>query len=183
MKICFKNKKGFTLLEVMLAVAILIIATSMILSGFLATFSYSNNTTVFAKLGASNYSKSVQSLASMSSITDVNSRFHTPGTTSITVSCSYSGASNALSNFNVVLWKQTTASGGEGSLTYDATADASNVSTSRSSFTYSPSVCPGCNNGQGQLRKFKDTDGKIKWVCYNAASDTGKGCDYVEVVG
>lgn len=182
MKICSKTKKGFTLLEVMLAVAILLIATSMILSGFLVTFNYSNNTTVFAKLGAKNYAKSVQSLAEINKRSDVNSRFSTPGSTKATVSCSFSGASNVFSNYTVIVWKQQTPAGGEGSLTYNAAADGSTVSTSRASFTYSPSTCPGCGNAQGQLRKFKDTDGKIKWVCYNSSSDDGKGCGYKEVI-
>ena len=52
-----KNKKGFTLLEVILAVAIMLIASTMILQGFIATLVYSANTALYAKTGAGNSDK------------------------------------------------------------------------------------------------------------------------------
>jgi prepilin-type N-terminal cleavage/methylation domain-containing protein len=41
-----KNKKGFTLLETLLSVAILVIISSMMINGFMATITYSHNSSV-----------------------------------------------------------------------------------------------------------------------------------------
>lgn len=179
MKKCFKNKRGFTLLEVMLAVSILLIATSMILSGFLVTFNYSNNTTVFAKLGNKNYATSVDSLAQMSATTVVNSKFSAAGSTVATVTVTGpSGYDNMFSDYTLIVWKTASSAGGTGSLTYDTSVDPSSASTSRSSFAYSPKVCQSCKNAQGQLRRYKAADGSIKWFCYNESSATGRGCGW-----
>ena len=48
------SKKGFTLLEVMLAIAIMLIASTMILEGFLSTLAYSANTALYARCGGAN---------------------------------------------------------------------------------------------------------------------------------
>ena len=42
------SKIGFTLLEVILSVAIMLILTTMMMNGFAATMSYSYHTSVFA---------------------------------------------------------------------------------------------------------------------------------------
>lgn len=49
------SKCGFTLLEVMLAVCILIIASTMIMKGFIAVMIFANNNKAFAKKGEDNY--------------------------------------------------------------------------------------------------------------------------------
>lgn len=179
MRIMKKEKKGFTLLEVMLAVAILLVATSMILSGFLVTFNYSNNTSVFAKLGSQNYSKSIQSLANIGTSGDIAVKFSTVGTTPVGITCSTTACGDSFKNYNLVMWSNASPIGGEGALTYDTATDASVTSTSRYAFSYSPIACPGCGNGQGTLRKYKDkTTGKTYWFCYNSSSDTNMGCGY-----
>jgi len=61
------SKRGFTLVEVMLAVAILSIASVMIMEGFLATMSYATNNTVYTRAGASNYAQTVKLVAEASS--------------------------------------------------------------------------------------------------------------------
>ena len=43
-----RNKKAFSLLEVLLAMAIMLIASVMIMQGFMSTYSYSGNTKVYA---------------------------------------------------------------------------------------------------------------------------------------
>lgn len=48
------SKKGFSLLEVMLAVAIMAVASSMIMYGFLASMNYANNTSIYARVAARN---------------------------------------------------------------------------------------------------------------------------------
>ena len=69
MKLIFKNnasKIGFTLLEVVLSIAIMLTMTTMMMNGFAATMSYSYHTSVFATTAASNYGKVVSSVATRS---------------------------------------------------------------------------------------------------------------------
>ena len=65
MKRITTNKKGFTLLEVMLAVAIMAVSSTMIMVGFLTTMTYSRNSALYSKVGASNYEGCITALASM----------------------------------------------------------------------------------------------------------------------
>lgn len=60
-------KKGFTLLEVILSVAIMLILTTMMMNGFAATMSYSYHTSVYASSAATNYSNALSKLAAKSS--------------------------------------------------------------------------------------------------------------------
>lgn len=59
------NKKGFTLLEVMLAVAIMAIASTMIMVGFLTTMNYSRNSALYARVGSANYNNCLTQLNTM----------------------------------------------------------------------------------------------------------------------
>ena len=67
MKRIFKNKrqKGFTLLETLLSVAIMVIISTMLLNGFAATMGYSYHTSVYTKSAASNYSSCMGTLAAL----------------------------------------------------------------------------------------------------------------------
>lgn len=55
-------KRGFTLLEVVLAIAIMLVLTTMMMNGFAATMSYSYHTSVYARTAASNYATAVSNL-------------------------------------------------------------------------------------------------------------------------
>lgn len=79
MKRVFKKKrqKGFTLLETLLSVAIMVIISTMLLNGFAATMGYSYHTSVYSKAAAANYS------ASMSTLSDLHGKkkaYETDGT-------------------------------------------------------------------------------------------------------
>jgi len=50
-----RSKSGFTLLEVMLAVVILVIASTMIMKGFIAVMIMGKNNSLYSKSGAENY--------------------------------------------------------------------------------------------------------------------------------
>lgn len=67
MKRITKNKRGFTLLEVMLAVAIMAVSSTMIMVGFLTTMTYSRNSALYSRVGASNYAGCITALSSMKS--------------------------------------------------------------------------------------------------------------------
>ena len=49
------NRKGFTLVETLLAVFILIVVSTMLINGFIATMAYSYQTSVYSKSAGTNY--------------------------------------------------------------------------------------------------------------------------------
>ncbi|PWJ69708.1 prepilin-type N-terminal cleavage/methylation domain-containing protein [Ruminococcaceae bacterium R-25] len=57
------NKKGFTLVETLLATFILVVISTMLVNGFIATMGYSYQTSVYSKSGANNYSACMDDLA------------------------------------------------------------------------------------------------------------------------
>lgn len=175
-----KSKSGFTLLEVILSVAILIVASSMILSGYLTAFNYSNDTGVFAKLSSRMYSNAVTDLSKKANVSDILSRFATPGNKKVKVECSVSSVQSAFDDdFSVIQWVHTAPSGGEASLNYDSSLEGSVVSANRATFMYSTKKCPHCKGEQGMLRKYRDeSTGQTYWFCWNPSNENGKGCDY-----
>ena len=56
------SKRGFTLLEVLLAVVILTIASTMIMNGFIATMTFANNNKRYARIGEMNASRASQNI-------------------------------------------------------------------------------------------------------------------------
>ena len=57
------SKKGFTLLEVILSIAIMLILTTMMMNGFAATMSYSYHTSIYSQTAAANYKTAISSVA------------------------------------------------------------------------------------------------------------------------
>ena len=57
------NRKGFTLVETMLAVFILVVISTMLINGFVTTMAYSYQTSVYSKSGANNYKGCMTNLA------------------------------------------------------------------------------------------------------------------------
>ena len=57
------SKIGFTLLEVVLSIAIMLVLTTMMMNGFAATMSYSFHTSVYASTAAANYDKVLTNIA------------------------------------------------------------------------------------------------------------------------
>lgn len=123
-KIRFKSRKGFTLVEVMLSVAILAIASTMIMHGFLAVMNYSLNSNVIARAAASNYATCIAELGSHASTANIaadNQALVSGGVSSsnkITVSCS--GASPCVPNGTVWTIKPTRTNADLGAMGYNA---------------------------------------------------------------
>lgn len=65
-----RTKKGFTLLEVLLATAILVIISSMLMQGFITTMGYSYNSSVYSRSAAFNSKLCITQLAEWSSHAD-----------------------------------------------------------------------------------------------------------------
>lgn len=57
------SRKGFTLVETLLAVFILIVVSTMLINGFITTMAYSYQTSVYSKSGASNYKACMNTLS------------------------------------------------------------------------------------------------------------------------
>lgn len=65
-----KNKKGFTLLETLLATCILVIISSMLMEGFITAMGYSYNSSVYSRSAAYNSQLCVTQLATWSAKAD-----------------------------------------------------------------------------------------------------------------
>lgn len=180
MRIKNKSKKGFTLLEVMLAVAILTIASTMIMEGFLATMGYSTNTSIYSRAGAKNYSVTIGKLAEYSTDSDdfykryvnyVPMNDSTADYSSVQTSVSIPGAGGFnKTDIDVQVWKAT--KGSEDYAAYNVTGkydEDPTVSDNRMSFFYTPSsehlYCEICKNW-GYIGFFKHgADTKADWYC------------------
>ena len=58
------NRKGFTLVETLLATFILVVTSTMLINGFVATMGFSYQTSVYSKSGANNYTACMSKVAS-----------------------------------------------------------------------------------------------------------------------
>jgi len=63
------NRKGFTLVETILAIFILFVVSSMLINGFIAAIAYSYQTSVYSKSGAKNTDICTQQIADWSNLT------------------------------------------------------------------------------------------------------------------
>lgn len=57
------NRKGFTLVETLLAVFILVVVSTMLINGFITTMAYSYQTSVYSKSGGNNYKACMNTLS------------------------------------------------------------------------------------------------------------------------
>ena len=60
------SKKGFTLVEVMLAVVILVTSSTMIMQGFITTMNCSRNSTIYSRVGSQNYATLISKISAFS---------------------------------------------------------------------------------------------------------------------
>ena len=106
------NKKGFTLLETLLATCILVIISSMLMEGFITAMGYSYNSSVYSKSAAYNSKLCVDQLAEWSKRAD--------GVASVNpdMSINDEDAPYAVKNFtsNSVIDSQLTFTGGLGTV-------------------------------------------------------------------
>ncbi len=74
MKRLVKNfsRKGFTLVETLLATFILVVVSTMLINGFVATMGYSYQTSVYNKSGARNYTACLQEVAKWNQLDNCN---------------------------------------------------------------------------------------------------------------
>lgn len=75
-----KSKKGFTLLETLLATAILVIIGSMLMEGFITAMGYSYNSSVYARSASYNSSLCVQQLSKWTMLAENKKSIKADGT-------------------------------------------------------------------------------------------------------
>lgn len=162
----YKSKKGFTLLEIVLAVAILMIMSTALVQGFLSILQYSYDTSLYLRMSKSNYGRAVSNLSNYSN-SAVESRYNNfsgNATLSIGGAASVAGLDRSLSVYvnreiNTNITVSDIGSGiAEGS---------SPVSSRRTNVLYTPGLCPLCGHS---LRHGTDPNNGNTWVtvCSNA---------------
>lgn len=155
------NKKGFTLLEVMLAIAILLIASTMVMQGFLSTITYSFNSAVYAMDGARNSSSVNKDMSDAASSED----FLAPsGGKELKLSIG-SGESAKSQTFSVMTWSSALHGSQDMKAAY---AENGSAVSNRYSLGYTlPAAfkCPKCKSS-AYLAKEEDTE---KWFCNRSA--------------
>ncbi len=162
----YKSKKGFTLLEIVLAVAILMIMSTALVQGFLSTLQYSYDTSLYLRMSKSNYGRAVSNLSNYSNRA-VESRYNFSGNATLSIggAASVAGLDRSLSVYvnrerNTTITVSDIGSGiAEGS---------SPVSSRRTNVLYTPGLCPLCGHS---LRHGTDSLNGNTWVtvCSNAA--------------
>lgn len=170
MKKIVKSKKGFTLLEVMLAVAILVITSTMIMHGYLSTLEYANNTSVYRSYGNANYSEMNDSLYS---VAEGNSPLGARSTITLT-----SGT------FNVDLTYVLSGSSDASSINRYGTGYTENrpVSVSREAILYSQPQCPDCHRYDTmRLEEYENPEGEIEYIWFCSDRD-GCGYRYLDII-
>jgi len=197
-----KKRKGFTLVETILAVFILVVISTMLINGFVTTMGYSYQTAIYSKSAAMNYSlcmnetgkwnKKSNYLDGGREATIANGAGNiTSGVLTFIPGSEYT----SIEELNVAIDKRTTLEGVvPGSLPYMdprfAPTDTGNTSyvDNRTTFYYYPEYCSDPSGGHvGQIIVMIDTsdDANVKyyWLildsttnanAYVLDSDTGK---------
>lgn len=170
------SKKGFTLLEVMLAIAIMVIASTMILQGFLSTLAYSANTALYARQGGYNQKQMYQAVAAkVGQNGDAGAK-----TLTDSKGKDFSGTPHELQmsggvgtvKYRVNTWKSTYVLTTTGS-TVDGETDAdANTSYNRYAVTYClPNIkCPTC----GKTDRLAISAKTYKWMCTRCSCYVGE---------
>lgn len=180
------SKKAFTLLEVLLAVAIGLTASTMILEGVVSTMQFSNNTAVYTRLAYEDYSAA--SLFIAQAHKDVKN--YNYGTSSdSTMKFDFSGASVLDTDVYISTNKITPGSASLSDLnviSYSASYEdlSGVVSANRTSATYVPRPCDSCGSefmrigyDDDQASLIPDYTGYY-WFCSTNGTDDGCGARY-----
>jgi len=177
-----KTKRGFTLIETLLSVALLIIISTMMMKGFMSTINYSHNTSVYSKSAASNYADVISELGYYSTTaagdkTTAYSALETDGTLgSLCFSTEVSGTKLILNTTNTLNVKVFSATDNSSDLTENLglstyAEDDDTYADNRYSFTYIPTKNKdGDGNHVGEIRIFRKNDDGSYWWGYRNSS-------------
>ena len=162
----YKSKKGFTLLEIVLAVAILMIMSTALVQGFLSTLQYSYDTSLYLRMSKSNYGRAVSDLSNYSN-SAVGSRYEFSGNATLSIggAASVAGLDRSLS---VYVNRETNTNITVSDIGSGIAEGSSPVSSRRTNVLYTPGLCPLCGSS---LRHGTDPNNGNTWVtvCSDAA--------------
>lgn len=162
----YKSKKGFTLLEIVLAVAILMIMSTALVQGFLSTLQYSYDTSLYLRMSKSNYGRAVSDLSNYSN-SAVGDRYEFSGNATLSIggAASVAGLDRSLS---VYVNRETNTTITVSDIGSGIAEGSSPVSSRRTNVLYTPGLCPLCGSS---LRHGTDPNNGNTWVtvCSDAA--------------
>ncbi|MFA5726418.1 MAG: prepilin-type N-terminal cleavage/methylation domain-containing protein [Saccharofermentanaceae bacterium] len=155
----YKSKKGFTLLEIVLAVAILMIMSTALVQGFLSTLQYSYDTSLYLRMSKSNYGRAVSDLSNYSN-SAVGSRYEFSGNATLSIggAASVAGLDRSLS---VYVNRETNTTITVSDIGSGIAEGSSPVSSRRTNVLYTPGLCPLCGRS---LRHGTDPNNGNTWV-------------------
>lgn len=194
------NRKGFTLVETMLSVFILVVMSVMLVNGFITTMGYSYQTAVYNKSASMNYSVCMDSTGKWNRKSNYldggreASVASGTGYTAATLTFSPGPIYSSINAIDVGVERKSTLGGvvPYGLPDMDARfapTDYGNTSyvDNRTTFFYYPKYCSNSGSNAGEVIVLKDTSvpGKTtyKWVAvpndtnpglYNTDEDTGR---------
>jgi Tfp pilus assembly protein PilV len=172
--------KGFTLVETMLAVFILVTVSTMLINGFVTTMAYSYQTSIYSKSSANNYKACMNNVARWSHLDNLG----TGGREAEAISKGYYGANTQrnlifytggnvidslyvaeVAKTNLELTVPTTVSYGA----KDYTPNNLSYADNHKAIVYYPQYCKdGDDSTIGKIVvKYDATDGKYYWVVNN----------------
>lgn len=191
MKRFFKrsNKRGFTLLEVMLATAIMTICSTMIMKGFLSTMNYAHNNNVYNKMGAKNYDSAMAKVTKMVAYGDgsglqnrINDLKSSGTKGSVKLKVTAGGAGSGVDGKELVVknWEFNDNTGVNINSTVGGTyAEGASAVSHRHSFFFQPTIvgCPANANHKVRYCVVAADTTKNGWYCREA------GCTYTDKIG
>ena len=148
-----RSKKAFSLLEVLLAMAIMLIASTMIMQGFMSTLSYSGNTDVYAKDAAIN-SRNMYSV--------INQHKNKNGDSAGGGATTFELNGDENIKFSVNTWSSKTASPASYSSTY---AESGAPTSSKYAISYCLPAGLECPNCSSKTSLARDKNNGFKWFC------------------
>lgn len=175
MKKLFKIRKtGFTLVETMLAVVIMVITSSMLMNGFLAAMGYSYHTSVYTKSAGNNYATCINNVANLNHQGEEdrhkNAELQTRsggGATAATMT--FSGGVTTLKSLKIAVTSATSNASGLPRDTVTGIASEGDLKLdNRFSFFYYPTVNRAGTDDTylGKTHIYKKTATGEYWWCY-----------------
>lgn len=191
MKRFFKrnSKRGFTLLEVMLATAIMTICSTMIMKGFLSTMNYAHNNNVYNKMGAKNYDSAMGKITKMVAYGDgdglqdrINDLKSSGTKGSMKMKITAGGAGSDVDGKELVVknWEFNDNTGVNVNSKVGGTyAEGASAVSHRHSFFYQPTIvkCPVNDNHRVRYCIVQADHTKDGWYCRDAK------CTYTDKIG
>ena len=177
------NRKGFTLVETMLAVFILVVISTMLINGFITTMAYSYQTSVYSKSGANNYKACINSLARWNHLENTgddgreceayNEAYYTSNNHELT----FVSGSNSLEPLSVAIIEESNLGlTVPDTLNYnsrDYTPNNESLADNHKTILYYPEYCMG--EDASSLGKvivmYVETEDKYYWVIDNGHAD------------